>query len=195
MPTNILLSGVGGQGIITASKVLAEAALISGFHVKKSEVHGMSQRGGSVESHVRFSADGRVHSPLIPVGQTDILLAFELLEALRSIPTTAPEALVLVDDRRIVPMSVTSGPFEYPAAPLDQLAASGRRVHVVSSLTVANDLGEPRAANIVMLGAASRFLPIEPQAWTEAIRRAVRPKAVELNLRAFQEGIDTLRVE
>ena len=92
MSTNVLLCGVGGQGIITASAVLAEAALVSGCDVKKSEVHGMSQRGGSVESHVRFSHSGKVHSPLIPAGEADLLLAFEVLEALRKLPMAGPEA-------------------------------------------------------------------------------------------------------
>jgi indolepyruvate ferredoxin oxidoreductase beta subunit len=110
MPTNILLCGVGGQGIVTASKVLAEAALLSGCHIKKSEIHGMSQRGGSVESHVRFSPDAPVYSPIIPAGEVDVLLAFEALEALRALPNTRPDALLLVDDREIPPMSVTSPP-------------------------------------------------------------------------------------
>lgn len=188
MPTNILLSGVGGQGIITASKVLSEAALISGCQIKKSEVHGMSQRGGSVESHVRFSRDKDVYSPLIPAGEVDILLAFEALEALRSLPMTRPEGLVLVDDREIVPMSVTTGAFEYPPDALDQLVAGGRQVYVVRSFDIAYELGEGRAANVVMLGAASRFLDIDAAAWPEAIRRSVRPKALETNLQAFEAG-------
>jgi len=195
MTTNILLSGVGGQGIITASKVLSEAALVSGFHIKKSEVHGMSQRGGSVESHVRYSRDGLVYSPLIPAGKVDILLAFELLEALRAIPVTSPEALVLVEDREMVPTSVIAGPFSYPTGALDRLYAGGRRIHPVNSFEIAVDLGEPRAANIVMLGAASSFMDIEPDAWTTALRRCMKPKALDTNLKAFQAGIDALSGE
>ncbi len=191
MPTNILLVGVGGQGIITASQVLAEAALLSGCHIKKSEVHGMSQRGGSVESHVRFSRDSAVHSPLIPRGETDVLMAFEALEALRALPLTRPAGRVLVDDRAIVPMSVTSGAFEYPPA-LESLRQSGRRVQVVAAFALARELGEPRAANIVMLGAASRALDIDGAVWPEAIRRVVRPRALTTNLQAFQAGICAL---
>lgn len=189
MTTNILLSGVGGQGIITASRVLAEAAMLSGFHVKKSEIHGMSQRGGSVESHVRFSPDGLVFSPTIPFGEVDVLMGFELLEALRAIPNTKPDALVLVEDRVIVPSSVTCGPFEYPPDVLDQLYASGRNVRVVDAFKIACSLGEPRAANIVLLGAASSSLVIDAQAWEGAIRRAVKAKALDVNLKAFEAGV------
>jgi indolepyruvate ferredoxin oxidoreductase beta subunit len=190
MPTNILLAGVGGQGIITASKVLAEAALVAGCEVKKSEIHGMSQRGGSVESHVRLSQEDTVHSPTIPAGETDILMAFEALEALRALPSTRPGATVLVDDRQIPPMSVAGGQHVYPADVTEQLRASGRRVLVVPAFRLASELGEPRAANLVMLGAASGLLTfISAEAWPEAIRRSVRPKLVELNLRAFEAGV------
>ena len=188
MVTNLLLCGVGGQGIITASEVIAEAALLAGCRIKKSEVHGMSQRGGNVESHVRFSRDADVHSPLIPRGEVDVLLAFELLEALRGLPMTRPDALVIADNRRIVPVSVTGGAFEYPADPAEDLAASGRRVHVIEAFRIACEVGEPRAANIVLLGAAGRFLDLDAEAWTEAIRRSVPPKALDINLRAFEAG-------
>jgi indolepyruvate ferredoxin oxidoreductase, beta subunit len=195
VPTNILLTGVGGQGVITASKVLAEVALISGWQIKKSEVHGMSQRGGSVESHVRLSREAAIRSPLIPTGEVDMLLAFEALEALRGLPTTRPDALVLVDDREIVPMSVTTGAFEYPTAPLDRLCASGRRVHLVSCFRIACEVGEPRAANIVMLGTATHFLEFEFAAWREAIARSVRPRALEINLQAFEAGIALIHAD
>ncbi len=195
MTTNVLLCGVGGQGIITASAVLAEAALLAGCDVKKSEVHGMSQRGGSVESHVRFSRDGRVHSPLIPAGETDIVLAFEVLEALRKLPMARAEGTVLSDEREIVPISVTCGPFEYPSAALEQLQASGRAVHAVRAFDIAWELGEPRAANMVMLGATSRFLDLGADAWAEAIEACVRPKAVPVNLRAFEAGHQAVNPE
>lgn len=189
MATNVLLSGVGGQGIITASKVISEACLSAGFQVKKSEVHGMSQRGGSVESHVRFSPDSPVYSPLIPGGEVDVLLAFELLEGLRAVAGTRPDALVLIENRTIVPGSVTSGPFEYPEDILDRLYASGRKVRVIDAFDIAAELGETRAANIVMLGAASASLAIPVSAWEEAISRAVKAKAVETNVRAFHAGV------
>jgi len=194
MVTNVLLSGVGGQGIITASKILSEAALMSGYAVKKSEIHGMSQRGGNVESHVRFSGDQPVYSPTIPDGKAGVLMAFELLEGLRGIPQTCADALVLVDSRRIVPMSVNVGLQQYPEDALEQLMASGRRVHVVPAFELARDLGEERAANVVMLGAASPHLGIAADVWPEAIKHSVRPKAVASSLRAFEAGLRALEV-
>jgi indolepyruvate ferredoxin oxidoreductase beta subunit len=188
MTTNILITGVGGQGIITASKVLAEVALLAGWQIKKSEVHGMSQRGGSVESHVRFCADSPVYSPLIPAGEADLLVAFEALEALRGVPMTRPDGVLLVDDRKIAPMSVTVGPHSYPEDPVGLLRQSGRRVVIVPSFELARSLGEPRAANMVMLGAASRLLSFDTEQWREAIALAVKPKALEINLKAFDTG-------
>lgn len=188
MTTNILITGVGGQGIITASEVLAEVALLAGWQVKKSEVHGMSQRGGNVESHVRISAEGPVYSPLIPAGQADLLVAFEALEALRGVAMTRPDGLLLVDDREIPPMSVTAGPYAYPENPIEVLRGTGRRVVVVPSFKLARSLGEQRAANMVMLGAASRLLPFASETWCEAIARVVKPKALEINRKAFDRG-------
>jgi indolepyruvate ferredoxin oxidoreductase beta subunit len=188
MTTNILITGVGGQGIITASRVLAEVALLAGWQIKKSEVHGMSQRGGSVESHVRLCADSPVYSPLIPAGEADLLVAFEALEALRGVAMTRPDGVLLVDDREIPPMSVTAGPFAYPESPIEMLKGTGRRVVVVPSFELARSLGEPRAANLVMLGAASRLLAFTPGQWREAIGMAVKPKALEINLKAFDTG-------
>lgn len=151
----------------------------------------MSQRGGSVESHVRFGPGEEVYSPLIPAGEADVLLAFEILEALRGLPMTRAGAVVFADDRQIVPMSVIAGGQRYPTHPVGDLRASGRQVHVVPSFEIARALGEPRAANLVLLGAASGSLQgIEASVWPEAIRRSVRPKLVELNVRAFQAGID-----
>ena len=191
--TNMLLCGVGGQGTITASAVLAEAALLSGCDLKKSEVHGMSQRGGSVETHLRFARCGVVHSPLIPDGETDILLAFEVLEALRNVAMTRPDGLVVTDRRQIVPISVTSGPYEYPADPLGDLARTGRTVQVVPGFEIASQAGDPRAANMVLLGAVSTLLDLDPGVWPEAIRAHLRPKAVEVSLRAFEAGAKVLR--
>ena len=186
--TDVLLCGVGGQGIITASAVLAEAALLADCDVKKSEVHGMSQRGGSVETHVRFSRDGSVRSPLIPAGEADLLVAFEPLEALRQLPVAAADGVVLTDERRIVPISVTVGPFEYPADPIAELRQSGRTVHVVSAFQMACEIGEPRAANIVLLGAASNFMDLDPAVWPEAMKACLRPRAVPLSIEGFEAG-------
>lgn len=188
MVTNVLLTGVGGQGIITASTVLAQACRLAGWEVKKSEVHGMSQRGGSVNSYVRFDPDAPVASPLIPEGETDIMLAFEPLEGLRQIRETRTEARVLVEERRIVPVTVNLPGFSYPEDVLERLQASGRRVTVVPASAIAAEVGEPRAANTVMLGALATLLELPADAWHEALRAALRPKALEINLRAFERG-------
>lgn len=189
MITNVLLTGVGGQGTITASEVLAQACLLQDWHIKKSEIHGMSQRGGNVESHVRFSPDEPIFSPTIPDGQADVLLGFELLEALRGLPQVKPEGLVIVDPRRIVPFTVTLGAAEYPDDALDRMRASGRRVLVVPAFDEACALGEPRAANIVLVGAACSALAIAPAVMEEAVRATVKPKAVEVNLQALRRGL------
>ncbi|MGD9496120.1 MAG: indolepyruvate oxidoreductase subunit beta [Armatimonadota bacterium] len=188
MVTNVLLTGVGGQGIVTASTVLAQACRIAGWQVKKSEVHGMSQRGGSVTSHVRCSPDGPVASPLIPEGAVGILVAYEPLEGLRQIGETAADAHVLVEERRIVPVTVNLPGFRYPDDVLGRLRASGRRVRVVPAMATATALGEPRAANTVMLGALATLLELPHAAWDEALRAVLRPNTLETNLRAFELG-------
>ena len=193
MVTGILLCGVGGQGTITASSVLSEAALRSGWDIKKSEVHGMSQRGGSVETHVRVSPDEAIASPLIEAGTADILVAFEALEGLRKLPMTRADGTVLTDEREIVPMSVVTGRFGYPGAPLDRLAASGRTVHVVPAFRIACELGEPRAANMVMLGAVSNLIGFEAAAWEDAMRGCLRPRALPSSLEAFEAGAAALK--
>jgi indolepyruvate ferredoxin oxidoreductase, beta subunit len=186
--TNVLLTGVGGQGTITASQVLAEACLLEGWQIKKSEIHGMSQRGGSVESHVRFVPEGEVYSPTIPTGDVDVLVGFELLEGLRALPQVKPEGVIVVDPRRLVPLTVTMGRGVYPEDALEQMQASGRRVIAVSAFDEARQLGEVRAANIVLLGAAATVLPLSLESLAEAIRRTVKPKAVAVNLQAFARG-------
>ena len=190
MITNVLLNGVGGQGTITASQALAQACLLQDWQIKKSEIHGMSQRGGSVESHLRFSPDQPIFSPTITEGEVDVLLGFELLEALRALPQVRPGGTVVVDPRRIVPMTVTLGGSVYPDDALDRLQNSGRRVLVVPAFDTACDLGEPRAANIVLLGAACPALGIEPAIVQEAVRLTVKPKSLAVNLSALQRGVD-----
>ncbi len=188
MVTNVLLTGVGGQGIITAGSVLSQACRLAGWRVKKSEVHGMSQRGGSVNSYVRFTPDGDVASPLIPEGAAHIMLAFEPLEGLRQIRETAPDATVLVEERRIVPVTVSLGGVGYPDDVLERLQSSGRAVTVVRATATALELGEARAANTVLLGGLSMLLELPWPAWERALRGTLKPKAVEVNLRAFEAG-------
>ena len=190
MITSVLLTGVGGQGTITASHALAQACLLQDWNIKKSEIHGMSQRGGSVESHLRFSADEPIFSPTIPDGEVDVLLGFELLEALRGLPQVRPEGTVIVDPRRIVPLTVTMGAGVYPEDGLERLERSGRRIIVVPAFDEACALGEPRAANIIAVGAACLALGIDVEVMKEAVRLTVKPKALEVNLQALQRGID-----
>jgi len=190
MTTNVLLTGVGGQGTITASQVLAHACLLQDWQIKKSEIHGMSQRGGSVESHVRFSPDRPIFSPTIPDGEVDVLLGFELLEALRALPQLRPEGTIIVDPRQIVPLTVTLGGPPYPEDALDRLQASGRRVLVAPAFQIACELGEPRAANIILLGAACPALGIARAVMEEAVRLTVKPKALEVNLEGLRVGLD-----
>jgi indolepyruvate ferredoxin oxidoreductase, beta subunit len=188
MVTNVLLTGVGGQGIITASTILSQASRLAGWNVKKSEVHGMSQRGGSVNSYVRFSEDETVASPLIPEGRADVLVAFEPLEGLRQIKQAAPDATVLVEERRIVPVTVNLPNFSYPADVLERLTAGGRDVRIMNAAAKAVELGEPRAANTVMLGALSTLLELPDDAWRDAMALVLKPKAVAINIEAFEAG-------
>ncbi len=185
--TNIMLSGVGGQGIITLSAILSRACLLAGLNVKKSEVHGMSQRGGSVESHVRFSPD-EVFSPLIPWGGADIVVALERVEAVRSADWCRPGGVIITDERKICPTTVSSGPFEYPEDCREQLDDIEADVVLINAFDIASELGEPRAANMVMLGAMSGLLEIPEKAYTEAMEKIIKKNAVPINIEAFGRG-------
>ena len=188
MVTNVLLTGVGGQGIITASTILSQACRIAGWEVKKSEVHGMSQRGGSVNSYVRFSPEERIASPLFPEGGADVLMAFEPLEGLRQLKQAAEDAVVMVEELRIVPVTVNLAGLSYPADVLDRLLATDRDVRILKASEKAVELGEPRAANTIMLGALSTLLGLPEDAWREAMELVLKPGAVDVNLRAFEAG-------
>lgn len=186
---SFLLAGVGGQGTILASDVLAAVGLRVGHDVKKSEVHGMAQRGGSVTTFVRWA--DMVHSPLIGPGEADYMLAFEKLEALRYVQMVCPGGVVLINDHTIAPLSVTSGNDSYPT---DQqvrtvLAAASERVFFVPAMALAESLGNPRVNNVVLLGALSHFLGDVPEeAWLQALQERVPARLVELNERAFLLG-------
>ncbi len=149
--TNILLVGVGGQGIILASEIMADVFLEAGFDVKKSEVHGMAQRGGSVSTHVRFGA--KVYSPLIKEGEADIFLAFEELEALRYLSFLTPRPVVLLNEQRLNPPSVSLGTEEYPANVREILSHRSGKFKSLPAVELARRAGDVRAANVVLLGA------------------------------------------
>jgi indolepyruvate ferredoxin oxidoreductase beta subunit len=186
---NFLLAGVGGQGTILASDVMAEVGLASGYDVKMSEVHGMAQRGGSVNTHVRWDAR-HVYSPLIGLGEADMLLVFEEAEALRYAEFLRPGGVAVVNQLVIRPITVTSGGAHYPTE--EELLATYRqltgRLHLVPGTAVAEEMGNPRAANIVLLGAISTFLDLPTERWLAVIETRVPPKHVELNRRAFLRG-------
>lgn len=187
--TNVTLVGVGGQGILLTSDILARAAAISGFDVKKSEIHGMSQRGGSVSSQVRFGA--AVHSPIIPDGESDFLVAFELLEAIRCFPMLRPAGAAIVDLRDIVPLTVSSG-MQPGVEDRDGLVAKlyGDRARIVDASRIATEIGNVRTANLVLAGALSRLMPFEVGAWHDAMRARIKESLLAINLQAFDAGRD-----
>jgi indolepyruvate ferredoxin oxidoreductase beta subunit len=185
-PLNITLVGVGGQGTLLASEVLCQVALASGRDVKKSEVHGMAQRGGSVVSQVRIGE--KVHSPLIALGETDILIAFEKLEALRHAHFLARDGIAMVNDQEIRPVTVSSGQAEWPDDLDSMLRSAFSKLEVIPALAIARELGNVRAVNLVMIGALANHLDIDDSIWREAIAASVKPQFVELNLTAFEAG-------
>ncbi len=180
--TNVFICGVGGQGILLASEILSEVALRKGMDVKKSEVHGMAQRGGSVVSHVRFGPE--VHSPVIADGEADLLVSFEKLEALRWLHSLTANGELVVNTQEITP----SGLDEYPEDVDAELEARIPGRHAIDALSLAKEAGDIRAVNTVMLGAFSSFLPFTEAEWKAAIERRVPPKTVEVNLKAFELG-------
>jgi indolepyruvate ferredoxin oxidoreductase beta subunit len=183
---NVLISGVGGQGVVLASYVLSHAALAAGFQVKQSEVHGMSQRGGSVMSHLRFGR--QVWSPLVSPGTADVLLSFEALEALRYLHWLRPGGRVIYNAVQINPSPVAAGLAVYPADVAARIVAADPGAMAVDAAALAAEAGEPRAANMVMLGAVSMVLPLPEATMKEVIAATVPPKTVDANLRAFSLG-------
>jgi indolepyruvate ferredoxin oxidoreductase beta subunit len=187
---DILIVGVGGQGVLLAGEVLSSVALEAGYDVKKSEVHGMAQRGGVVSSHVRLG--NRVHSPLIPEGQADVLLAFEQSEALRWIHFVKPDGAAIVNRKTLIPpIALLKGKgTAYPENPIDSIRLRISRVLVVPAGDIAAGLGNPRIENAVLLGALSRFLDIPESVWEAALRDRVPRGTEDVNLRAFRSGVE-----
>ena len=185
---NILVCGVGGQGVILFSNIVSDLALAAGLDVKKSEVHGMAQRGGSVTSHIRFAP--KVYSPLIEEGTADIIVAFEMMEALRYIHFLGPKGRLIYDTHRIDPLPVSIGAVERPTDEQleERLKASAPDRRAVRAFAAALKLGNARVQNTVMLGAISCCLDFPEQNFRDAIQRLVKPKVVDLNLKAFAEG-------
>ena len=184
--TNILLVGVGGQGILLASEILSETCMLAGYDVKKSEIHGMSQRGGSVVSHVRYGKE--VFSPIVPEGEGDILFGFELMETCRSLALLRAGATVVANDLRIAPPSVLMGQEAYPEGLTERIRAQFPDFLLVDGQKLAIEAGNPRVANTVLLGAVSKRLDVAEQFWMQALEKMVPKKAFEINQKAFLMG-------
>jgi indolepyruvate ferredoxin oxidoreductase beta subunit len=184
--TTVMLAGVGGQGTILAGDVLAKVAVAEGHDVKLSEVHGMAQRGGSVDTVVRFG--DVVHSPVIDHGIADHLIAFEIIEAARSLPFLRPDGRLVVNRRLVAPLPVLIGDLPAPEDLEPALAAEG--AIFLDAEALACEAGSPRSANIVLMGAASYGLPFAEETWRQVISERVPPKTVEANLLAFKLGRD-----
>jgi indolepyruvate ferredoxin oxidoreductase beta subunit len=188
--TNILLCGVGGQGILLASEIISSVLMKAGYDVKQSEVHGMAQRGGSVVAHLRYG--DRVYSPLIELGEADLVVSFELLEALRYLPYYNRESKVIVNTQKILPAPVSTGMEIYPVDVLDQLEGRGLAVFPVDALGVARSVGEARAVNMVLVGALSAFIPMEEDVFLGVIERRIPEKVRDVNREAFIRGRATV---
>lgn len=183
---NILLAGVGGQGIILAGRVIAACAFNAGQSPRKSEVHGMAQRGGAIVSHLRFG--GQVHSSLIPPGHADIILALEELEGLRNLAVLRPGGLVILNRRQVPPRAAASKDTPYPEDIPGRIRQAGATCEPVDAPGISRELGEPRVENIVLVGALSRHLPFSRAQWAAAVEEAVAPKLAAVNLAAFDRG-------
>jgi indolepyruvate ferredoxin oxidoreductase beta subunit len=183
---SIVLVGVGGQGILLASEILAQAAMQAGYEVKTNEVHGMAQRGGSVMAHIRYGKE--VHSPLVARKSAHILGALEKVEALRYAGFIRPDGLAAVSSLAIMPVTVSSGAAKYPEDIEEMLARAFPRLVYIDAPRAAKELGDIRAANIILLGAISRGLDLPLDAWEKAITLCVREKFRDLNLTAFAMG-------
>ncbi len=184
--TNVLVVGTGGQGVVTASEILSEVAMLSGFDAKKSEIHGMSQRGGIVSSHVRFGE--KVSSPLIIEGDADIILSFELSEAVRWLSFISKEGKLITSLQKIVPPIVSTGIASYPKNAEDILKGKTAHPILADALPIAEKLGNPRLVNTILLGIASNLLELSVETWKDVIAKRVPPKYKDLNMKAFDKG-------
>lgn len=191
MRKNILLIGVGGQGTILTSKILTAGLVELGFDVKMSEIHGMSQRGGSVTTQIRYGE--KIYSPNIGEGEADIIVAFERSEALRGLPFLKQGGTIIVNEREIYPLPVMTGAIAYPDNIIENLQKTVGNVLFLEADRIAAELGNIRAQNIVLLGALVAFLSLDGIDWNELVGEMVPPRAKELNQKAFAAGFDFYR--
>jgi len=183
---NILFCGVGGQGILLASEVTAFSLLAAGMDARKSEVHGMAQRGGSVTAQLRYGT--KVYSPLISPGEADIVVAFEMMEAVRYLPYMHSQTKVIVNTHKIFPPAVATGKMDYPENVLAELTSRDIHVKELDAFEIASKVGEVRAVNIVMVGVLSTYLPIDEQVYVDVMNERIPERFREVNIKAFQEG-------
>lgn len=184
---NIMIVGVGGQGTLLASKLLGYVLMENGYDVKVSEVHGMSQRGGSVVTYVRFG--DKVYSPVIDKGEADYILSFEKLEAARWLSYLKKDGHMIINTQEVEPMPVIIGAAEYPQNLVEKIKAKGAKVDALDFLKIAEEAGSAKAVNIALLGRLSKyFTEIKEESWQEAIEACVPPKFLELNKKAFELG-------
>jgi len=183
---SILLAGVGGQGVLRASDIICQALLEAGFDTKKSEVHGMAQRGGCVTSHVRYGQ--KVYSPLARKGDVQILLSFEKVETLRYLDFLNPKGIIIMNEEEVYPPTVNLGIMEYPKDILQQLKGSFKDVIVVNAPVLALKAGNLKAVNTVMLGVVSRFLDVSESIWENVLSKSFPEKLIKINVEAFRLG-------
>ena len=184
---NIMIVGVGGQGSLLASKLLGNLLLNEGYDVKVSEVHGMSQRGGSVVTYVRFG--DKVYSPIIDKGEADYIVSFELLEAARHLPFLKKDGIIVTNTQEIEPMPVITGAMGYPTDLVQKMKASGARVDALDCLSIAQEAGSVKAVNIVLLGRLSKYFDLPEESWEKALENCVPAKFLEMNKKAFKMGM------
>ena len=183
---NIMIVGVGGQGSLLASKLLGRLLVDEGYDVKVSEVHGMSQRGGSVVTYVKFG--DRVYSPVIEEGEADFIVSFEKIEAARYIRNLKKDGTVIVNTQQIDPMPVIIGSTTYPQAILDEISAKGVHVDAIDALSLASEAGSAKACNIVLMGRLAKYFDIPYEKWEAAIEKCVKPNFININKEAFRLG-------
>ena len=184
--TNIMIVGVGGQGTLLASKTLGKLLLSQGYDVKVSEVHGMSQRGGSVVTYVRFGE--KVYAPIIDKGEADYIVSFEKLEAARWVEYLRPDGQMITNLQQTDPMPVITGAMAYPGQLIEKMEALGTKVDAIDALSLAEEAGSSKAVNLVLMGRLSKYFDISEEAWMKAIEACVPAKFLELNKKAFALG-------
>lgn len=182
---NIMIVGVGGQGTLLASRILGKVAIKEGYDVKVSEVHGMSQRGGSVVTYIKYGE--KVYSPIIDRGEADLILAFEMLEAYRALPYVKKDGKILANNQRMNPMPVITGEMDYPEN-IEEKIKEKTHLKVIDALPLAKEAGTIKAVNVVLIGFLAKSMEVKKEVWIEAIKETVPEKFLEMNLKAFEAG-------